>query len=222
MNVQNLFTKLRTLLNDREDVVLQEIDNYFNINFYSEKDIKEGEKLPNKIKVLLEKGKKMEKNWEVQPLNFNINDCSIIENTIKESTKIRENLKNCNLNFNDKLILLEGNEINLFNELIKSFGNLNLKNYFNSNIKFDQKSVKSWLNNRDFTSELLFRKTRDGSTSDDFHKHCDNKGIAITFIETTKGYKFGGYLLEIFKIKLSANAVFPKPGRPAIIIKFCF
>ena len=27
----------------------------------------------------------------------------------------------------------------------------------------------------------------------DFHNKCDNKGITIVFIETTKGYKFGGY-----------------------------
>ena len=53
--------------------------------------------------------------------------------------------------------------------------------------------VKSWLNNREFKTELLFRKSRDGSTPNDFHNKCDNKGITITFIETTKGYKFGGY-----------------------------
>ena len=39
----------------------------------------------------------------------------------------------------------------------------------------------------------MFRKTRDGSAFDDFHKKCDNKGITVVFIETTKGYKFGGY-----------------------------
>ena len=50
-----------------------------------------------------------------------------------------------------------------------------------------------WLNNRKFVSELLYRKSRDGSTPDDFHNKCDNKGITITFIETTKGYMFGGY-----------------------------
>ena len=48
-------------------------------------------------------------------------------------------------------------------------------------------------NNRNFNSELLFRKSRDGSTPNDFHNKCDNKGITIVFIETTKGYKFGGY-----------------------------
>ena len=53
--------------------------------------------------------------------------------------------------------------------------------------------IKTWLNNRKFNSELLYRKTRDGSTPNDFHNRCDNKGITIIFIETTKGYKFGGY-----------------------------
>ena len=60
-------------------------------------------------------------------------------------------------------------------------------------IEFDQDLVVSWLNNRNFKTELLFRKTRDGSTPNDFHNKCDNKGITIVFIETTSGYKFGGY-----------------------------
>ena len=53
--------------------------------------------------------------------------------------------------------------------------------------------VKSCLNNRKFKAELLYRKSKDGSTPNDFHNKCDNKGITITFIKTTKGYKFGGY-----------------------------
>ena len=53
--------------------------------------------------------------------------------------------------------------------------------------------VYSWLNNRKFFTELLYRKSRDGSTLNDFHNKCDNKGITITLIETTKGYKFGRY-----------------------------
>ena len=60
-------------------------------------------------------------------------------------------------------------------------------------IDFDENLVESWLNNRKFKTELLYRKSRDGSTPDAFHDRCDNKGITITFIETTKGYIFGGY-----------------------------
>ena len=66
-------------------------------------------------------------------------------------------------------------------------------NEFSSQIDFDANLVSSWLNNRKYSSKLLFRKSRDGSTPNVFHNKCDNKGITIVFIETTKGYKFGGY-----------------------------
>ena len=87
------------------------------------------------------------------------------------------------------------NGINQFLENIKKFGGIkdNSIKIFNSNIEFDEALIKTWLNNRKFNSELLYRKTRDGSTPNDFLNRCDNKGITITFIETTKGYKFGGY-----------------------------
>ena len=68
-----------------------------------------------------------------------------------------------------------------------------VKKKFDSKIDFDQNLVSSWLNKRCFISELLYRKSVDGSTSNDFHKKCDNKGITIIFIGTNKGYKFGGY-----------------------------
>ena len=45
---------------------------------------------------------------------------------------------------------------------------------------------------RKFEVELLYWKSKDGSTPNDFHNKCYNKGITIKFIETTKGYKFGG------------------------------
>ena len=78
-------------------------------------------------------------------------------------------------------------------ESIKKIRFIDNKVLFESNIEFDQQLVKSWLNNKNFIAKLIFRKTRDGSTTEDFHKKCDNQGITITFIETTKGYKFGGY-----------------------------
>ena len=85
--------------------------------------------------------------------------------------------------------------INDLLDKIKIFGSINLKNIniFDSKIEFDQSLVVAWLGNRKFTAELLFRKSRDGSKIDDFHNKCDSKGNTIIFIETTKGYKFGGY-----------------------------
>ena len=88
----------------------------------------------------------------------------------------------------------EEDGINEFLESIKEFGFVGNNLFkFDSKIEFDQNLVKSWLGNRNYKAELLFRKSRDGSTFNDFHNKCDNKGITIVFIETTKGYKFGGY-----------------------------
>ena len=63
---------------------------------------------------------------------------------------------------------------------------------FNSKIELDENLIKSWLNNKNFIAELLFRKTENGSSPKDFHKKCHNQGITIIFIETSKGNKFGG------------------------------
>ena len=81
---------------------------------------------------------------------------------------------------------------NLINEKIKHI-NFNPIIFDDAKIEIDEDLVKLWLNNKKFNAELLFTKTRDDSNPNDSHNKCDNKGITITFIETTKGYKFGGY-----------------------------
>ncbi len=41
--------------------------------------------------------------------------------------------------------------------------------------------------------KLLYRGTRDGMTSKDFHDKCDNKGKTICLFLNDKGNIFGGY-----------------------------
>ena len=41
--------------------------------------------------------------------------------------------------------------------------------------------------------ELLYRGTRDGMTTNDFHNKCDNKGKTICLFLNDKGNIFGGY-----------------------------
>ena len=52
--------------------------------------------------------------------------------------------------------------------------------------------VIDWIG-KNFTSELLFSTSKNGYKPSEFHKLCDNKGPTIIFIETKKGYIFGGY-----------------------------
>ena len=99
----------------------------------------------------------------------------------------------------DQLIEInKKNEISNLEKMIKDLYNLNNNkpnevSLFNSKIKIDESLIKSWLNNRKFKTNLLFRMTEDGDSFEIFHKKCDNKGITIIFIETIEGYRFGGY-----------------------------
>ena len=45
MEIQNIFTKIRTILNNREDEILLEVDNLFDIKYFNGDIIKKGEKL---------------------------------------------------------------------------------------------------------------------------------------------------------------------------------
>ena len=98
-DIQNIFTKIRTELNNREDKLFEEIDKKFDDLFFKEELIKESEKLPNLIKLSLEKGKIEEKEWEDEKkVNKLINDCINIEKTIKNINDIYDKIKTFNLN----------------------------------------------------------------------------------------------------------------------------
>ena len=97
--IQVIFTKIRTELNNREDKLYEEIDEKFNELFFKEEFIKESEKLPNLVKLSLEKGKITENDWnDESKLNKIINDCINIENTIKSINDVYEKIKTFNSN----------------------------------------------------------------------------------------------------------------------------
>ena len=92
LEIQNIFTKIRTTLNDREDELLLEVDNLFSTKYFNEDIIKKGEKLPKQIKISLEKGKLIDKEWDNNNLYSYINDCINIENSIKNINIINESI----------------------------------------------------------------------------------------------------------------------------------
>ena len=57
LKIQKIFTKIRNELNNREDEILLEVDKKFEDFFIKEEIIKECGKLPDKIKISLDKGK---------------------------------------------------------------------------------------------------------------------------------------------------------------------
>ena len=97
MDVTKIFTKIRNHLNEREDEILLEIDDKFNNLYFKEELFNQSEKLPNKIKISLEKGKIINSQWDNNNnLNSKINDCLEIENNIQSIKKINESIQKCN------------------------------------------------------------------------------------------------------------------------------
>jgi len=62
--IQKIFTKIRNALNYREDKLLLEVDKQFNDKFLFEDIIKKIDKLPNLVKISLEKGKLIVEQWK--------------------------------------------------------------------------------------------------------------------------------------------------------------
>ena len=163
----------------------------------------------NEIDILKNKNKILEE--EINKLK-NIN----IDNKIMEEIEKLKNdilfLKNENIKLNDKNIILETkiNEIldkkqpniSTPSETLKPETNYD-ENEFDKNSSIinnefnKQNMIINWIKEKTQTKEiefkLIFKMTKNGYRSQDFHKHCDKKGPTLVLIKTTKNKIFGGF-----------------------------
>ena len=125
LKIQKTFTKFRNTLNEREDEHLLEVDNNYNDIFCNEDIIKDCEKMPNKIKISLEKGRLLNMEWNDNKLSSIINDCINIEDNIKNIHIINDNIKKCKINIDIKFYFIPDAEDNDdFIKSIKTFGKI--------------------------------------------------------------------------------------------------
>ena len=197
LKIQKIFTQIRSELNDREDKLLLEIDKKYDEKLFNEDLIRESEKLPNKVKISLEKGKLINDDWKDEnKLCSYINDCIIIENNIKEINIINEKINNYNNEKDFKIFFYpdKEDEIKCFIDEIKKFGNLDEFNVNSKIINYeDEKLIKNWISNNKINFSLLYRMSVDGDSFETFHDKCDNQYPALFVAKTKDGYKFGGY-----------------------------
>ena len=67
--------------------------------------------------------------------------------------------------------------------------------------EFIEKALKNneiLLKNKIFKPKLLYRATKDGDSSKEFHNKCDNIKGTLTLVKTKKAFIFGGYTNEIW------------------------
>ncbi len=85
LKVQNTFTKIRNEINNKEDNILLNIDKYYDNLYFINDLIKQGEKLPNKVKNTLEKGKILnDESKDNKNLRLFISRCLDMENIIQK------------------------------------------------------------------------------------------------------------------------------------------
>ena len=100
-----------------------ELDNIYDKIFLKEDIIKKGEKIPNKIKLYLDKGKDLNKDWnDNNKLISNINSCIDIENNIQNIIEINDAIKSYNTKSINILFLSEEKDLNNILQNIKKFG----------------------------------------------------------------------------------------------------
>ena len=127
MQIQKIFTKIRNAINRREDQLLLKINQLYNKLFFTKDEMKESEKLPNEIKLIIEKGKFIKDQWDNENIKINskINDCINIEKNINDIQKKQQNIKKCEINKNITInFSLDEHEIEIFLENLKKFGDI--------------------------------------------------------------------------------------------------
>jgi hypothetical protein len=119
-----------------------------------------------------------------------------IQFKINEMTKIKDNLKATN-DFQPNLSLFDQNETSLFGSIKLSEYCSNKKSFKSEILKGEQQSVEL-IELCEFSPNdkwsLLYRGTRDGFGSNDFHSRCDGYSNTLTILKA-RGSKFifGGF-----------------------------
>ena len=147
--------------------------------------------------------------WEIDNLaidNFDYKNIKYIINMRKETkpfTKVYEGkekkckIENLKINTNYEFKICS-----IYNDIISAWTEINrIKTkeiILDSNILKDSKKeiefakkILEWTGYKNI--ELLYRGTRDGESSNNFHSKCDKQGPTVTLCQSDKGYIFGGF-----------------------------
>jgi len=163
IEIQKIFTNLRNAINNREDELLLELDKKFEEFFLNENIVKQNEKLPNKIKISLEKGKLINNDLNAKEINSIINDCINIENNINYINKINQSMKKYESSQNN--INFYQMDMQKLYEFIKSFGHINQYPFSEIIKEEDFNKLNEWIGkNNNFI--LKYSAKKDGCNTE--------------------------------------------------------
>jgi len=203
LQIQKIFTNIRSILNNREDELLLKVDKVYDTLIIKENILKDIERLSNKIKLSLEQNNQNDNLCDNNVLSL-IKKSSEIENNIKLLKDFNSNMNNIYEAKEIKIKFIpEEKQLDFFIENIKTFGEINIINnnfyklssIINDKNDFDliNKWIEEAINKNQIKYELIFKMSENGTKSSDFHEYCDNKGPTLTLVKTTKNKIFGGF-----------------------------
>ena len=173
-NIYEILELIQQTIENKDNVKLIESLDEFTIQI----------KIPNPFSPLIEFKLKKYKN---------IDSIINLHKLIKEQNEEIILLKN-SFQKQQKTIEILENRIKLLED--KKDIKIAKQNLSNSKILSIEKisKIKEWINpNENISFNFIYRKGDNKFKISDFHKYCDNKGPTLVLIETTKGYKFGGF-----------------------------
>ena len=126
LKISKIFTKIRNIINEREDRLLIELDSIYDQTYFKVDLIKKGEKIPNQIVNLIEKGNILiNQGWDDDnKLIEKINECINIEYNIKNIIEINESIEKCNSKKINVKFIPEDVQLTDLSENIKKFGQI--------------------------------------------------------------------------------------------------
>ena len=123
-----------------------------------------------------------EQNIKIKNLENQITKLNILEDLINKQNIIIKDIEESKIKNKKK------KEKNPFKNSFSKLSQIIPKDYEK------EKIIRNWINiEKEIDFDLIFNMSKDGSNSKDFHDKCDRKGATLVLIETTKGFKFGGY-----------------------------
>ena len=192
--IQNIFTKVRNLINKKEEEILLKIDNKYEALYFNKNYISEIEKLPDKINKSLEKGKIIQNDIEKYKLNSLINDCLNIENSIVKINDIHSNITKFKSTSNKKNFIINQQAFQQLFEFIntlKFIYSCDESEIINTE-QFNQ--INEWLGGEIHSYFLRFSAKKNGCDTNIFHQNCDNTNNCLIICKPKDNDIIGGFI----------------------------
>jgi len=220
-NLNDIYDEIINLMNKNNPNLIEDSNKLLLSIPLSASNIKE---------IILEINEKEKSDKEkLKELYEMINNLKLIyNNEIKELSNKVQSQKNIIQEQNNKINELN-NIVEKQNEQIDELYNIVMTKVFNDSIIINKNrsyilNLQKWINSKNiyFRAKLLFRKSENGDSYDEFHRLCDNKGKTLVLIEGEEGFIIGGYTTknwdksgvwykddESFLFSLTQGKIFP-------------